>query len=397
VEYGLYIHLPYCRSLCPYCDFVKAPLHRAEPTRLLDALEREGRLALEIAPDAWTRARTIYVGGGTPTALDAAALRRFLAWIGRDWDRTRVREFTVEANPEGLDEAKLSLLLEAGVNRLSLGVQSLESAALRKLGRIHTAAQALEALAMARRAGFRNVSVDLMYGVPGETAQGFRDGVARLAALGVPHLSAYPLQVEEGTPLHAKAARGAVAIPGEEQVLERYEDLVRILAGSGYRHYEVSNFARPGFHSRHNEGYWTRRPYLGLGPGSHSFDGASRWRNEESIARWFERVEAGDLPRVEHRPIGPREAAEEGVFLGLRRSRGLRQSRALTSFRPSVVGSWNEWGRAAGALTLRPRGRVRPTDRGLFLAQDLAAELLARGDGATSWARTPGDSATSRG
>jgi len=380
VEYGLYIHLPYCRSICPYCDFVKAPLHRAEPARLLDALEREGTLAREADRGAWTRPRTIYVGGGTPTALDVDSLRRFLTWIHADWDRTRVREFTVEANPEGLDEAKLTLLLDAGVNRLSLGVQSLESAALRALGRIHTAEKALEALAMACRVGFRNVSVDLMYGVPGETSRGFRDAVSRLVTLGVPHLSAYPLQLEEGTPLHAKAASGAVAIPGEDQVLERYEDLVRLLTCAGYRHYEVSNFALPGFHSRHNEGYWTRRPYLGLGPGAHSFDGASRWRNEESIARWFERVEAGELPRRDHRPIGAPEAAEEGLFLGLRRSRGLRASRVLKAFRPSVVGSWKEWGIAGAALTARPSGRVRPTDRGLFLAQDLAAELLARGD-----------------
>jgi oxygen-independent coproporphyrinogen-3 oxidase len=384
VEYGLYIHLPYCRSICPYCDFVKAPLHRAEPARLLLALEREGMLAREADGDAWTRPRTIYVGGGTPTALDADSLRRFLAWIGAAWDRTRVREFTVEANPEGLDETKLSLLRDAGVSRLSLGVQSLETAALRALGRIHTADAALTALALARRAGFRNVSVDLMYGVPGETAQGFRDAVVRLAALGVPHLSAYPLQVEEGTPLHAKAARGAVAIPGEDQVLERYEDLVSILGRAGYRHYEVSNFALPGFHSRHNEGYWTRRPYLGLGPGAHSFDGALRWRNEESITRWFERVESGALPREDHRTIDVREAAEEALFLGLRRSRGLRASRALAPFQSSVVSSWTTWGSAADALTLSPRGRVRPTDRGLFLAQDLAAELLARGDGASS-------------
>ncbi|HXF59070.1 MAG TPA: radical SAM family heme chaperone HemW, partial [Candidatus Saccharimonadales bacterium] len=328
MEYGLYIHLPYCRSICPYCDFVKAPLHRAEPARLLDALEREGAMALE----GWSRPRTIYVGGGTPTALDPDSLRRFLAWIGRSWDVARVREWTVEANPEGLSEEKLRVLLEGGVNRLSLGLQSLEPKALRALGRIHTAEQALAALALARRAGFRNVSVDLMYGVPGETAEGFRDALATLVALRVPHLSAYPLQLEEGTPLEAKAARGSVVIAGEDQVMERYEDLVSILGRAGYRHYEVSNFALPGFHSRHNEGYWTRRPYLGLGPGAHSFDGASRWRNDESITRWFERVEAGELPRDEMRNIGAREASEEVLFLGLRRSRGLRVSRHLEPF-----------------------------------------------------------------
>ena len=376
MEYGLYIHLPYCRSVCPYCDFVKAPLHRAEPGRLMDALAHEANLARE--RDVWSRPRTVYVGGGTPTALDAATLRRFLAWIRGAWDLARVREFTVEGNPEGLDEEKLRILREGGVNRLSLGVQSLEPGALRALGRIHTAERSLEALALARRAGFRNVSVDLMYGVPGETADGFRDAVERFAAIGVPHLSAYPLQVEEGTPLHSKAARGAIAIPGEDQVLERYEDLVRILSGAGYRHYEVSNFALPGFRSRHNEGYWTRRPYLGLGPGAHSFDGAFRWRNEESIARWFERVESGDLPREDRRSIGDREASEERVFLGLRRSRGLRPSRHLQAFRPETVESWRAWGHAASALATSPAGRIRPTDRGLFLAHDLAAELLAR-------------------
>jgi oxygen-independent coproporphyrinogen-3 oxidase len=376
VEYGLYIHLPYCRSICPYCDFVKAPLHRAEPARLLDALEREGAMALT----GWSRPRTIYVGGGTPTALDPGSLRRFLAWIGGAWDVARVREWTVEANPEGLGEEKLQVLLEGGVNRLSLGVQSLEPKALRALGRIHTAEQAIAALALARRAGFRNVSVDLMYGVPGETAEGFRDALARLVALQVPHVSAYPLQLEEGTPLEAKAARGQVVVAGEDQVMERYEDLVSILGRAGYRHYEVSNFALPGFHSRHNEGYWTRRPYLGLGPGAHSFDGASRWRNDESITRWFQRVEAGELPRDERRTIDAREASEEGLFLGLRRSRGLRVSRHLKPFQDSVVGPWREWGRSGDALLTRPLGRVRPTDRGLFLAQDLAAELLARGD-----------------
>lgn len=378
MEYGLYIHLPYCRSICPYCDFVKAPLHRAEPTRLLDALEREGAMARERDEAAWSRPRTIYLGGGTPTALEPAALRRLTGWIGRAWDLARVREFTVEANPEGLTGEKIELLLRGGVNRLSLGIQSLEPKALRGLGRIHTAAQALEALALARRGGFRNVSVDLMYGVPGETAEGFRDSVARLVALEVPHLSAYPLQLEEGTPLLAKAARGAVRVGDEDEVLARYEDLVSILGRAGYRHYEVSNFARPGFHSRHNEGYWTRRPYLGLGPGAHSFDGAARWRNEESIERWFTRVESGELPREDRRTLDARAASEEGVFLGLRRSRGLRLSRHLAPFRPTVVESWRAWGQAGEALAPTSRGRVRPTDRGLFLAHDLAAELLAR-------------------
>jgi oxygen-independent coproporphyrinogen-3 oxidase len=380
VEYGLYIHLPYCRSICPYCDFVKAPLHHAEPERLLTALAREWELARRSRDAWWGRPRTIYVGGGTPTALGPADLARFLAWIGEAWDLSRVREFTAEANPEGLDEEKLSILLRGGVNRLSLGVQSLEPAALRALGRIHTAESALEALALARRAGFRNVSVDLMYGVPGETPEGFHAALDRLVALGVPHVSAYPLQVEEGTPLHAKVARGAAAVPGEEEVLARYEDLVSTLATAGYRHYEVSNFALPGCRSRHNEGYWTRRPYLGLGPGAHSFDGRARWRNEESIARYFERVESEELPREDRHEISAREASEESVFLGLRRARGLRATRHLARFPAPEIAAWREWALAGDAVLHSPPGHFRPNDRGLFLAHDLASELFARTD-----------------
>ena len=380
MEHGLYVHIPYCRSVCPYCDFVKAPLHHAEPDRLLAALAREGTLARAADGAAWDRPRTIYLGGGTPTALDPAALRRLLDWISATWDRSRVREFTVEANPEGLTEEKVALLRRAGVDRLSLGVQSLEPAVLRFLGRIHGAEDALAAIDRARGAGFENLSVDLMYGVPGETAGGFRRAVRTLTEAGIPHLSAYPLQVEDGTPLAAKVARGGVDLPGEDWVAARYDDLVSHLSASGYRHYEVSSFALPGRESRHNEGYWTRRPYLGLGPGAHSFDGRARWRNEESIARWFDRVEAGALPRVDRRELSREEAREEAVFLALRRARGLRRSRHLTGFRPADVAAWNRWGAEALALAEGPEGRIRPTDRGLFLAHDLATELFALAD-----------------
>jgi oxygen-independent coproporphyrinogen-3 oxidase len=266
------------------------------------------------------------------------------------------------------------------VTRLSLGVQSLEPTALKALGRIHTAETALTALALARRVGFSNVSVDLMYGVPGETAAGFHAALDRFVALGVPHLSAYPLQLEEGTPLHAKEARGAVIVPGEEDVLSRYEDLVVTLAAAGYRHYEVSNFALPGHHSRHNEGYWTRRPYIGLGPGAHSFDGRARWSNDPSIERWFKRVESGALPREGRREISAREASEEEIFLGLRRSRGLKQTRHLARFPEPEIAAWRDWAKAGEAVLGSPPGRFRPNDRGLFLAHDLASELFARTD-----------------
>lgn len=381
MEYGLYVHLPYCRSLCPYCAFSKAPLHRAEPERLLAALDKEASYAIAESA-AWrdSRPRTLFVGGGTPTALDPGTLARFLTWVGARFDLARLREWTVEANPEGLTDEKLHLLRDAGVDRLSLGVQSFEPAVLRVLGRIHTAEGAVAAVERIQAAGFRNLSIDLMTAVPGETAKGFERGVAAVVALEIPHVSLYALQVEPGTPLAAKAARGAIEVPADDVAAERYEAAERILAGAGYGRYEVSSWAKPGFESRHNQSYWVRRPYLGLGPGAHSFDGARRWGNEGDVTRYFERLESGALPRDEIRAVSEEEALEEAVFLGLRRSRGLRRS-ALFRAAPGAAEGWVRWAEAAGALRSDLRGRIRPTEHGLLTAVEAAAELFARGSG----------------
>ncbi|HEY7727806.1 MAG TPA: radical SAM family heme chaperone HemW [Candidatus Eisenbacteria bacterium] len=377
MTFGLYVHVPYCRSLCPYCDYVKGPLHRAEPGRFVEAIAREAALA-RVEERLGERPRTVYLGGGTPTSLPPAALARLLDVLAVGFDLSAVREFTVEANPEGLTTETLARLRSAGANRLSLGVQSLEPGVLRTLGRIHTQERAIAALDQARDAGFANLSVDLMYGVPGETPHGVARALEELIRRRVPHVSAYPLQVEEGTPFAARVARGTLRPPDEDCVHSRYESLVAILARAGYRHYEVSNFALPGFESRHNEGYWTRRPYLGLGPGAHSFDGRSRWRNEGSLPRYLARIEAGELPRAERETLAPEDHREERVFLALRRARGLRRGTHLRGFPAGVVSGWAAWAREAGAVTLRPGSRIRPTAKGLLVAHDLAAELFVR-------------------
>lgn len=378
MKHGLYLHLPYCRSLCPYCAFAKAPLHRAEPERLLRALRAEWEMARG-EDRRWGAPRTIFFGGGTPTALDPGTLRDLLAWMREAFDLRLVREWTAEANPEGLTDEKVEILRAAGVDRLSIGIQSLEPVVLRALGRIHTGAAALDAIERARRAGFEKISVDLMVAVPGETAEGIRRAVETMIALGVPHLSAYSLQVEEGTPLAAKVARGATERPTDEAAAERYGEIATILGRAGYVHYEVSNWALPGFESRHNNGYWARRPYLGLGPGAHSFDGAERWGNEEDVTRYYERVESGALPRDDRATVSPRDEIEEKVMLGLRRARGIRRPE-LMRIAGLAFARWNEWASRAGALRPGLPGRVRPTEHGLLLAQEISAELLARMD-----------------
>ena len=378
MDFGLYVHLPYCRSLCPYCAFAKAPLHRAEPERLLRALRHEWERA-SAADGAWKRPRTIYLGGGTPTALDPGSLRALLAWLESAFDLSGLREWTAEANPEGLTDEKLELLRAGGINRLSLGVQSLEPAVLRILGRIHTSDRALDALERARRAGFTNLSADFIIAVPGETADGVRRSVEAVVERGVPHISIYTLQIEEGTPLAAKVARGAMERPDEERAADRYAELALILGRAGYRHYEVSSWALPGFESRHNQGYWARRPYLGLGPGAHSYDGATRWRNAEDVTRYYERVEAGELPREDRSVLTNRVAAEERIMLGFRRARGLRRAE-LERLAGTAAEAWSDWAARAGAVRLDPPGRIRPTERGFLLAHELSAELLARMD-----------------
>jgi len=379
LDYGLYIHIPYCRSLCPYCAFAKAPLHHAEPERLLAALRREGAMAL--AADGWERPRTVYFGGGTPTALEVADLRALLAWVRDAFGVERVREWTVEANPEGLAEAKLEALLEGGADRLSLGVQSLEPAVLRALGRIHSPARGLDALALARRAGFRNLSADLMVAVPGETGEGVMRSVDGVLDAGADHVSVYSLQVEEGTALEAKVSRGALVPPGEEAAAERYDAVAARLERAGFRRYEVSSWARPGFESRHNQGYWSRRPYLGLGPGAHSLHGFDRWENEEDVTRYYERVEAGSLPRDDRTRLSSREAAEETIMLALRRPRGIRRG-TLARLAGPPAAAWSEWAVRAGAVSLVTPGRIRPTHQGLLLSHEISAELFARTDAA---------------
>jgi len=379
MNFGLYIHIPYCRSICPYCAFATAPLHHAEPARFLDALGRELRGALDGDEVDWRRPRTLYVGGGTPTALDPASLRRFVAWIRASFDLAAVREWTVEANPEGLSDEKLAILVDAGVDRLSIGVQSLEPSVLKTLGRIHTAERALDAIERARRAGIARISADLMVAVPGESAEGIARGVGAVVASGVTHLSAYSLQIEETTPFAAKVARGALSPPGDDAAADCYALLDSLLLPRGFRHYEVSNYAMPGAESRHNEGYWIRRPYLGLGPGAHSFDGRRRWANEHDTSRYLARVERDGLARDGVTTLGAREAAEEEVFLALRRARGIRERR-LRRLAGAVADRWIAWGEAAGALTRRPAGRLRPTALGLLTAHELAAELFAMAD-----------------
>jgi oxygen-independent coproporphyrinogen-3 oxidase len=307
VTYGLYIHVPFCFKRCPYCAFVLIESDGSLHARFVDAIEKQLR---ETKVDA----ATLYFGGGTPSMLDPDQIARLVTG--------GAKEVTLEANPDGLGLEKLRAFRDAGINRLSLGIQSTRPSHLEFLGRTHDPRQAAEAYQAARAAGFKNVSIDLIFGVPGQAVEDWKLELEEWARRGADHISVYGLTVEPGTSLERDVKKGAV-LPGDEAQRDLYVAAMELLPSLGYRQYELSNFARPGFESRHNLGYWEGRPYLGFGPGAHSYVAPRRWANLANVAQFIERAERGESVVGTEETLTADQQMLEAVFLGLRRAEGL--------------------------------------------------------------------------
>ena len=314
MESLLYIHVPFCQRLCGYCDFYKTislkqlPLY---PDALLaEARARAGELA-------GTTLRTIYLGGGTPSLFTPEEVGKILCGVADVWDTSQVAEITLEANPDDLSAERLEGYRKVGVNRLSIGIQSFDDEQLRFMNRRHDAATARRAVEAARRAGFDNISIDLIYGVPCGGSEVWQRNIEEAIALNPEHISAYHLTIEEGTVF---GKRGVQPIE-EERSEEEYLLLHRLLTEAGYDHYEISNFARQGCRSQHNSGYWRGVPYVGLGPGAHSFDGAGRSWNLPNLTRYIANPTDPDLRESE--VLTAEEQAEELIMVGLRTREGI--------------------------------------------------------------------------
>jgi len=321
----LYVHVPYCVKKCPYCDFFSVDDDHRRP-EFLDALAREFPAALDRLGFALpVEVDTIYLGGGTPTHLPPGDVERLGRIIRENVRPAPGCEWTVEANPESATPAQLARFREMGVTRVSLGVQSFNAGELALLGRAHSAEDVAAAAAAIRSLDFASWSLDIIFGVAGQSLQTWRRSVRRALDLGPPHISAYALMIEPGSRFASDACPEAYCAP-DEVAAAQYRWLMDELARAGYEHYEVSNYARPGHRSRHNEAYWLRRPYLGLGPSAHSFDGERRWWNVRSIDGYLDRLGAGELPIAGSEVLAPDEVAEETVMLALRRAEGLRWS-----------------------------------------------------------------------
>jgi oxygen-independent coproporphyrinogen-3 oxidase len=328
-DWGLYVHIPFCRHKCFYCDFASYAGREGSMARYTDALKAElERRAVPLA-GRYGPPRTVYLGGGTPTALPETLMARLLAAIRRSLfpsGGAGPLEFTVEANPGTVDASYLSMLRQSGVSRISFGVQSFDDSLLRRIGRIHTAVQAEEAFRAARQAGFANISLDLMYGLPGQTLDDLRDSVEKAVALGPDHISIYGLQVEEGTVFFRERESGRLTLPTEQEAEEMYDFMTRRLPEAGYARYEISNFARPGFESRHNLSYWQDVPYLGIGAAAHSYLAGVRYENERELSAYLEPCRGGEEPRAAG---GTSHAADrDGGVLLPRAAHGARHRQA---------------------------------------------------------------------
>ena len=351
----IYIHVPFCHRKCTYCAFYSVRSSEFGVRSYVDTLlrEMEGRKGEQAHP-----IKTVYFGGGTPSILPVSELERIVEGLYRCFDLSHLEEMTLEANPEDLTLDYLSALRRLGFNRLSIGVQSLDDKVLRMLNRRHTAQQAIQAVAEARSAGFENISVDFIYGILENL-----EGLENLVILeNVTHVSAYALTVEPGTALAVQVEQGRVVLPDEEAVVWQYHALHEQLTRAGFEQYEVSNYARPGYESKHNSRYWDRTPYLGLGPAAHSFDGQHRlWNNPDGT--------------FEQETLTPVDAYNELLMTSLRTVRGLplaavpegQKERLLRGMQPYMDCGW---------IVLKDNCFC-PTTEGLLHADGMAAALFA--------------------
>ena len=366
-----YVHIPFCTQICYYCDFSKVFIKNQPVDAYLEHLIQETR-SYEIG-----KLRTLYIGGGTPTALSAQQLAYLLTELPKVMDLSEVEEFTIEANPGDLDPDKIAVLKESQVNRVSLGVQTFDNKMLKKIGRSHQEQDIYDNIRHLKQAGFDNISIDLIYALPGQTMDQVKENVAKAIDLDIPHMSLYSLILENHTVFMNRMRRGKLPLPKEELEAEMFEYIIEELEKAGFEHYEISNFSKPGFESRHNLVYWDNAEYYGLGAGASGYVDGIRYKNHGPIRHYLEAVEAGKA-RITEEHLTLEEKMEEELFLGLRKKTGVSKARFEEKFGISfdqhygqVVASLTEQG-----LLVPDDKQVRMTKRGLFLGDTVAEKFI---------------------
>ncbi len=371
---GIYVHIPFCRKACHYCDFhFSTSTQHMEPMAGAIAKELEMRNG-ELKGEA---IESLYLGGGTPSLMNAAQLGTIRAAVESHYVVVDNAECTVEANPDDLHPAKLESLLSWGANRLSIGIQTFDEQMLQWMNRSHTVSQSTDCIRDARAAGFKNISIDLIYGLPGLDAVAWKAALEQAIMLDVEHVSAYCLTVEPKTVLGHRVKKGTEQPVDEEAAATQFRMMVELLAAAGFAQYEVSNFAKAGFHSRHNSAYWEGKPFMGAGPSAHSLTGGRRSWNVANNAAYLRSIREGLLPLTAEEP-GPYDRYNEWIMTGLRMARGIDLSIARERFNVDMEHRFGVYlsGLTANGLAAREASQLKLTTRGLFMADGIAAEMF---------------------
>lgn len=370
---GIYLHIPFCRQACHYCDFhFSTTLKHKEA--LLRAMYQELHLRREEM--GGKPVKTVYFGGGTPSVLSQAEIESFLELIGQEFNLSPDAEITLEANPDDLSPQRIEELAAGPVNRLSIGIQSFEPEELRWMNRAHTAGEALRCLEGVRQ-HFSNYSIDLIYGIPGSRFETWQQTLQTALGFDPPHISAYALTVEPATALQSHINRGLSAEPDEDRTEADFQHLVAALEGAGYAHYEISNFGKPGYYSRNNTAYWQGKPYLGIGPSAHSYDGRSRRWNVSHNLKYIRALETGE-PYFEIEILSLQDRYNEAVMTGLRTEWGVSLKRIQTEFGPQFGAYLQEQAEPfiQQQLLCLTENRLLLTPKGKFLADGIASDLF---------------------
>lgn len=374
---GMYIHIPFCHQICHYCDFNKVFFKNQPVDEYIESMGQELAIMRQEGI-SFKEVETVFLGGGTPTSLSEKQLERLLEIIHEYVDVSSLKEFSTEANPDELTFGKLIVLKNGGVDRLSIGVQSFDADLLTKIGRTHGPDDAARVVGEARKAGFDNISIDLIYGLPGQTIAQWQDTLDKALALDLPHYSGYSLIVEPKTVFYNLMNKGKLPLPGEDMETEMFTMLIEQMERKGLKRYEISNFAIPGHESIHNLIYWENATYAGVGAGAHGYVDGTRYSNIGPIAKYMEKTALGERPVQQTHVVTAIEAMEEEMFLGLRKSNGVSISLFQEKFGRSLEEVYGETLHSLikDGLVERLDDAVKLTHRGVYRGNDVFQQFL---------------------
>ncbi|MDN4074820.1 radical SAM family heme chaperone HemW [Fictibacillus terranigra] len=371
-----YFHIPFCVNICHYCDFNKVFLKGQPVDEYLAYMEKEMINTIRKTP--FSKLKTIFIGGGTPTALEYEQFETFLNMVNRHFSSDDLDEFTVEANPEQTDRKKLEIMQASGVNRLSIGVQAFQEHLLKELGRTHVKEDVFRTVSEAKAVGIENISLDIMFGLPGQNVDMLKESLQFAFSMDVPHFSAYSLQLEKKTVFYNRAMKGDLLLPEQEVEARMYEVLMEEMHKHGYVQYEISNFARPGYESKHNLQYWNNNEYYGIGAGAHSYVNGKRMANAGPLKKYMALIDETGFPYVHSEKLTASAKMEEELFMGLRKMDGVSDARFRQRYGTSM---FTVFGPQIDALLvkgwLKKSGdKVSLTKEGTFLGNEVFQEFI---------------------